>query len=116
MKVVISKNITDYYRGKCDGIQILNISEEDAAILEEMMTRYGKETKRINISSNSVENNNETNEDTSVSENINLEDVAKKVHKEKKIWIHKGNELKKINSLELDSYTALGYKVGKKDK
>ena len=33
MKVIISKDIKNYFNGKADGIQFLNVSKEDAEII-----------------------------------------------------------------------------------
>lgn len=106
MKIIITNNYKNYIAGKADGIQFLNVEDADIETFKFLTEKYGKEIVVKESISSTI----------SVEENSEVEIVPEIKVKEKKVWIHKGKELKKINESELTSYMDLGFKIGKKDK
>ena len=106
MKVIISKDIKNYFNGKADGIQFLNVSEEDAKTLKSLAIKYGKSVELMDsiISTYNPEN------DEPISDTEEPIDKPK----EKKVWINNGSETKRVNKSELKDYLTKGYKIGKK--
>ena len=110
IKVTIANNINTYIMGKSDGIMFTDVTKEDAKLLQELATKYGKQIRVAEIA-DSVDFTDIPNETNTSTES---EDIVTDKRKIKKIFITNGKETIKITPDKLTEYLAKGYRPGRK--
>ena len=110
IKVTIANNINTYIMGKSDGIMFKDVTKEDAKVLEELATKYGKQIRITEIADpiDFIDISNESNTSTE------SKGIVTDKRKIKKVFITNGKETIKITPDKLTEYLAMGYRPGRK--